>query len=311
MKHICAIQVDLDSYATLLRFYNYHINESDIQNSSLFYLKAIPRFLNLFARYGIKATFFISGWDIDSNIEVLDLIRLIYNEGHEIANHSYNHNFNLTNLDREVMEEDIEKNSLFIENITGCRPVGFKCPGYSMNRELLCLLADKGYLYDSSVMPSFYYYFYKKIRNMFVSNDFKSGNSDLISIFSPTRPYLVSHSIWNIALSSDIIEIPADCIPILKFPFYSNTLFWFYKKPIIKFFYSLLKKKHMCFTMHGIDLVDFKNDNVDARLRNHLAVTIDINKKIEIIESFFDMVEKDFLFKRSDKLASNILKNKL
>ena len=123
MRNLCAIQVDVDSLVSLLRFYNYGVNDEDYEASRILLLKSIPRFLDLFKKYGVKATFFISGNDFSNNIQAADIVKEIHSRGHEVASHSYNHDYNLLDLDENSIEEDIDKNYCFIENMTVCKPV--------------------------------------------------------------------------------------------------------------------------------------------------------------------------------------------
>ena len=48
----------------------------------------IPRYLNLCDELGIKATFFVPGWDAE---HYPDLVREIIARGHEIGAHGYSH----------------------------------------------------------------------------------------------------------------------------------------------------------------------------------------------------------------------------
>ena len=37
----------------------------------------------------------------------------------------------------------------------GVRPVGFRAPGYAIDETVYTLLEERGYLYDSSLLPTF------------------------------------------------------------------------------------------------------------------------------------------------------------
>jgi peptidoglycan/xylan/chitin deacetylase (PgdA/CDA1 family) len=62
-----------------------------------------PQVLDMLAREGIKATFFLVGREVPGKE---DLVRRIYAEGHEIGNHTYNHP-RLTQLSGEAIEAEV------------------------------------------------------------------------------------------------------------------------------------------------------------------------------------------------------------
>jgi peptidoglycan/xylan/chitin deacetylase (PgdA/CDA1 family) len=71
--------------------------------------------LDILKQYNAKATFFCVG----SNAEVYpDLIRREIAEGHEIANHTYNH-YNVAKLSCEALMQDIADCNDTLERITG------------------------------------------------------------------------------------------------------------------------------------------------------------------------------------------------
>ncbi len=88
----------------------------------------------------LKATFFFCGNAIDSDIKSAKIqnrensVELVHNAGHEIANHSNSHP-NFKKLTKEKMEKEIESCNKKIQNITGKRPVLFRFPYGSHNKE--------------------------------------------------------------------------------------------------------------------------------------------------------------------------------
>ena len=146
------IQVDLDGLWTILGYYGM---KHPVENDPI-YETAIPRFIELFRKYDLKATFFVIGRDLEVP-KKRKLIQQLAKEGHEIANHTYNHHFGFRKLPREKKEAEISKTELLIQKATGTKPAGFKAPGYDLDEQGLQILQQRGYAYDSSVLPSFYY----------------------------------------------------------------------------------------------------------------------------------------------------------
>lgn len=102
--------------------------------------------LNLLDKHNVKATFFILGWIAERKP---DLVKKIHNKGHEIASHGYGHLLNY-NLSKKELEEDLKKSKFIIEDLIGEEVVGYRAPSFSISDELLDILYNLGYKYDSS-----------------------------------------------------------------------------------------------------------------------------------------------------------------
>jgi peptidoglycan/xylan/chitin deacetylase (PgdA/CDA1 family) len=86
--------------------------------------ESTPRVLDTLARYGIEATFFQCG----RNVERLpDVARSVWEAGHEIGNHSYSHSlFSCRPL--RFIEQELRLAQEAIEDQTGARPRWFRAP---------------------------------------------------------------------------------------------------------------------------------------------------------------------------------------
>ncbi|MDM5248301.1 MULTISPECIES: polysaccharide deacetylase family protein [unclassified Lysinibacillus] len=82
--------------------------------------KYTSQILDVLDKYNAKATFFIVGQNVDKNAEV---ISRMYNDGHELANHTFSHPLrtNVPNLLKEI-----EQTNKIIYNITGFTPTLFR-----------------------------------------------------------------------------------------------------------------------------------------------------------------------------------------
>ncbi len=77
--------------------------------------KMTPKILDLLNKYGIKATFFVIGVNVDNYPEPLDRI---LSEGHEIGNHTNSHSI-LKSIDKKRINEEIELCEEKVSKITG------------------------------------------------------------------------------------------------------------------------------------------------------------------------------------------------
>ena len=151
-KPLATVQVDLDGLWTNL---NYHGHKSEIF-PDLIFTSSIPRFIELFDKYNIKATFFTIAKDLE-NKNKAKLIKLLHNQGHEIANHTYDHPFGFRSLPKEEQTKQIKQAHDLIKETIGQAPTGFKAPGYDANAKTINLLEDLNYNYDSSIIPTWSY----------------------------------------------------------------------------------------------------------------------------------------------------------
>jgi peptidoglycan-N-acetylglucosamine deacetylase len=89
-----------------------------------------PRILDILKREKIAATFFALGRKVKENPEI---VRRIYNEGHEIGNHTFSHpHLDQITSFRANIELDYTRRA--IENVTGHSTILFRAP-YSYNNE--------------------------------------------------------------------------------------------------------------------------------------------------------------------------------
>jgi polysaccharide deacetylase family sporulation protein PdaB len=102
-----------------------------------------PRILELLKQYDAKATFFLTGKKVETYPE---LVKREHIEGHELANHSYNHIFfnkrrSLSKLKQEVLQTDAA-----IFKASGQKSHLFRPPGGFYNEKLVSIAKDEGYM---------------------------------------------------------------------------------------------------------------------------------------------------------------------
>lgn len=150
-----------------------------------------PRLLELFARRGIRATFFWTGHAAQNNPEVVKQAR---DAGHETGCHSLVHEtlgdpiFPLPN-NWPVMPSEVEgritEATRLVQECAGVRPVSFRCPRLWGSTTVVNVLEKLGYVADAS-LPLYFY------RTMFV-------------------PYHPSAQDWTKAGGLKLVEIPNFC----------------------------------------------------------------------------------------------------
>lgn len=83
-----------------------------------------PQILDILKREKVPAAFFVVGLQAENNIP---LLQRIYNEGHEIGNHTFTHP-NIATVSLERASTEMESTRLLIEAVTGRSTVLFRAP---------------------------------------------------------------------------------------------------------------------------------------------------------------------------------------
>ncbi len=108
--------------------------------------------LDLLAKRGVHATFFVLGWVARKHPEI---VRQISAAGHEIASHGMSHRLIYTQTPAEFRRETHDAKAL-LEDLAQ-RPVeGYRAATYSITRRSLWaldILCEEGFRYDSSIFP--------------------------------------------------------------------------------------------------------------------------------------------------------------
>ena len=302
-RKLATIQVDLDGLWTNLKYYGYN---NDSYPDSVFDT-AVPRFLELFDKYNIKATFFLIGKDGEIK-EKAALIKELNKSGHEIANHTYSHPFGFRKLSIEQKKMEINKGSEIIEKIINKKPLGFKAPGYDIDLETLKILFSEGYQYDSSIIPTFVYPLVMKFGQLISGGIKRNHGPKLNWALAPNNIYIPSQkNEWRRKKRKEIInimELPCSVMPFFKLPFHATFAgkfgYWYFN-----FGYKLAKINNipLNYEFHALDLAD---EIKDKRLAH---INIPLRKRKKIFEKIVKTMSKDYRLVTSTEFINKWKKN--
>jgi peptidoglycan/xylan/chitin deacetylase (PgdA/CDA1 family) len=105
------------------------------------------RLVELFARFGFKASFYVPGHVAEQHP---DMLPALLDAGHEIGLHGYFHEI-VSEISDEEFTGAIEASlELFVKQ-TGKRPTGFRSPAWEMTPHMLSEVRRLGLSYDSSL----------------------------------------------------------------------------------------------------------------------------------------------------------------
>lgn len=113
---------------------------------------ALPRLLDMYDKYNVKATFFVLGQlaELKPNI-----VKQIVAHNQEVGSHGYQHNraraFDVMSLNEQIAE--LRKSKDILEQICGAEVVSFRAPALRVNQYTPDALQEVGFKFDSSIAP--------------------------------------------------------------------------------------------------------------------------------------------------------------
>ena len=219
---LASISVDLDEIPNYFEIHG--LARPSGPAATLVYDVALARLRGLAAAAGLPLTLFTIGSDM-ARAEASHGLRLAASEGHEIANHSLDHRYDLVRLGRDEITRQIADGARVIREATGEEPVGFRAPGYTITDEVFDVLVELGVTYDASVFPCLAYFAAKatKIGTIALRGRTSRSIVDTLRVLTaPTRPYRVGRPYWT--RGAGLLEIPIQVTRGLRLPFIGTAV---------------------------------------------------------------------------------------
>lgn len=112
--------------------------------------QGMPRLLDLYDKYGVKATFFYTG-----HIAQLypDVVRMAHERGHEVGSHGLTHEVSkaFDVLPPEEQLSHLKQSKQILEDIIGEEVVSFRAPAARVDKMFPQIMKEAGFKVDSSV----------------------------------------------------------------------------------------------------------------------------------------------------------------
>lgn len=108
----------------------------------------VPKILELLREEALRATFFVPGWTAE---KYTDRMEAIVAGGHEVGHHGYLHEWidpDYPDKEREALEKGLEA----LRKTVGVKPKGYRSPAGETSQNMIALLQEYGFAYDSSLM---------------------------------------------------------------------------------------------------------------------------------------------------------------
>ena len=309
-KPIASISLDMDNQWSYMKIHGEEGWESYPSYLDIF----VPYVLKVLDELDMKITFFIVGQDaaFEKNHKYL---RMIADAGHEIANHSFKHETWLHLYTKEELHEEIGKAHDLLKEVTGQSPKGFRGPGFSWSNTVMEVLAEKGYEYDGSTLPTFIgplarlYYF----RTSNLSKEEKEDRKEIFGKFSDgfrkLKPYY-----WKTSKGKKLLEIPVTTMPLFRVPFHLSYLIYLsnISKGLMKMYLYMaiylckLTRTEISFLLHPLDLIG--GDQIKA-LDFFPGMNVPSERKIVIFKEVMGILGKHFRLVRMDQHVRSIVED--
>ncbi len=104
------------------------------------YLPYTAQILDVLQEYQVTATFFIIGQNAAKHPQLIDRILA---EGHQLGNHTWQH-LDLLKVDREVIEQEVDRTTRLIKRLTGQQPIAVRPPHGFRDPLVMDVMAQKG-----------------------------------------------------------------------------------------------------------------------------------------------------------------------
>ena len=263
---IASVSVDLDPISCYYRIHA--LGAAPPELGDLILRRAVPRYLEMFARHGVRATFFVVASDLASPAGRAR-VKEIAAAGHEVANHSVTHPYDMARLPRARVRDEIRRAHDDIGAAAGTSVVGFRAPGYDVSSDMLDELAALGYTYDSSIFPAPGYYAAKAgVLAALALLGKKSGAvmTDPRALLAPADPYRPDpRAPWRRGQAT-LVELPIAVTPRWRIPAIGTNLLLAPAPLRQRWLDAIERRKFFNFELHGIDLCDADDDGIPAAL---------------------------------------------
>jgi hypothetical protein len=295
MKPIASLSLDLDNKWSYMKTHG----DAGWESFPSYLDAVVPHTLSFLKKRNLNITFFIVGQDaaLDKN---KDAMQMLGASGHEIGNHSFNHEPWLHLYSKQEIEDELKRAEEAIEMATGHKPIGFRGPGYSLSQSVLETLKKLNYKYDCSTFPTYLgplaraYYFMTAPK---MKDDEQEKRKLLFGKFSdgfqPLKPYR-----WQLE-NETLTEIPVTTMPLFKVPIhvsyvvylscYSTALARAYFKTALAF--CSLTKTPLSLLLHPLDFLGA--DDI-PELRFFPGMSMNSEKKLKIVSDVLEMMTNKF-----------------
>ena len=301
MKPLASLSLDLDNKWSYMKTHG----DAGWEQFPSYLDVLVPRVLDFLNERELKITFFIVGQDaaLDKNRDALARLSAA---GHEIGNHSFNHEPWLHLYSPEEIEDELKRAEEAIFAATGEKPIGFRGPGFSLSPTVLQVLANRGYEYDCSTFPTYVaplaraFYFMTAPE---MSAEEKAKRKQLFGKlsdgFQSLKPYAWRLGSEPVPAAKQLIEIPVTTLPVFKTPIHASYVLYlssFSRLAARTYFQTAMRMCRLNGVQPSILLhpLDFLSAEDAPELKFFPAMNLPLERKLEMMSEILDTLTANF-----------------
>ena len=224
--------------------------------------QGMPRLLDLYDKYNVKATFFYTGHIAKLYPEV---VRMAYERGHEIGSHGLSHEVSkaFDVLTPDEQSSHLKQSKQILEDIIGDEVVSFRAPAARVDKAFPAVLSEAGFKVDSSVSS-------QRLDMMFSFGALKK----LHWLTAPRKAYFTQGNNIFKKGDSEVLEVP---ILAMGFPYIGT--FMRIAPSLNRFTRNVLYLETLCngrqfvFLTHPNEFIDEDRETteIERRASNYLS----------------------------------------
>ncbi len=224
--------------------------------------QGMPRLLDLYDKYEVKATFFFTG-----HIAKLypQIVKMAYERGHEVGSHGLTHEVSqaFDVLSPEEQLSHLVQSKHILEDIIGDEIVSFRAPAARVDKKFPMILSEAGFKVDSSVSS-------QRLDMMFSFGALKKLNW----LTAPRKAYFTK--VDNIFRKGDsqILEVP---ISAMVFPYIGTFMriapFLNRMTKQVLYWETLCNGRQFVFLTHPNEFIDEERETneIERRANNYIS----------------------------------------
>lgn len=252
---ICLITNDVETMSIL----NHKLRD---KTAEFVLAQGMPRLLDLYDRYGVKATFFYTGHIAQLCPEV---VKMVYERGHEVGSHGLTHEVSsaFDILTPEQQLDHLRQSKQILEDIIGEEVLSFRAPAARVDKGFSSIMKEAGFKVDSSVSS-------QRFDMMFSFGALKK----LHWITAPRKAYFVREDNIFRKGDSSVLEVP---ISAMGFPYIGTFM---RIAPLLNrvtrrllYWETLCNGRQFVFLTHPNEFIDEDREGgkIERRASNYIA----------------------------------------
>lgn len=278
-RRLC-VTVDVDALSLYRRIHG--IPERPDAGADPAWTVGVPRFLDLFERLGLRATFFVVTRDL-AHPAARTVAKRALAEGHELASHSHTHPYDLVRRPVEEREAELREADAVLRALTGAPVAGYRAPGYNQTPAMRAALVRLGYRYDASAFPCPPYVAAKAA--ILVAKRLGGRRSQSIierpwEAFGRRGPHRLRTA------DGPIWSFPISVLPGVRFPLIGTSLTLLGERGVDLVAPLVRRLDWLHLEFHAADLLGLEEDGLPEELAVQPDLRVPLARKARVFEGF-------------------------